>query len=105
MKNSIQELRELLNSAPLNLLTRSTSAPYVELSQEELDDEHFAEDEPRPTTGLTPAQLGALYNYLLIARGSAGGIHNPRYVRQLIYDSYTAVSVGNVPPPSLQTRP
>jgi hypothetical protein len=50
----------------------------------------------------TAAELGAVYNYLLLARGSAGGVHNPRYTRQLFYDSYEVVTGG--PPPSM-TRP
>jgi hypothetical protein len=44
-----------------------------------------------------------VYNYLLIARGGAGGIHNPLYVRQLIFDSY--FEVVSSPPPSMLTRP
>ena len=52
-------------------------------------------------TGLTAEEAGALYNYLILARGGAFGVHNPIYSRQLIYDSYKAVSVGGVEPPTL----
>jgi hypothetical protein len=40
--------------------------------------------------------VGALYNYLLLARGSGGGAHNPIYVRQLIYDSVLELT-GSAP--------
>jgi hypothetical protein len=54
-------------------------------------------------TGLTADQAGALYNYLILARGSAGGVHNPIYVRQLVYDSVLAVT-GSAPA-TIPTRP
>jgi hypothetical protein len=46
---------------------------------------------------------GALYNYLLLARGSGGGVHNPVYVRELVYDSYFALT-GQAPA-TLPSRP
>ncbi len=90
----LQDLRVALNNA--ELLTRSETAPYVALTAEQLADQDFAHDEPRPKNGVPPDQAGALYNYLLMARGSAGGIHNPLYVRQLIWDSLEAVT-GSAP--------
>jgi hypothetical protein len=51
--------------------------------------------------------LGALYNYLLVARGGGGvwhdlpgtggnpqvvGVHNPKYAKQLLIDSILAIS-------------
>jgi hypothetical protein len=101
MKSSLRELREALNN--LGWLTRSEAAPYVELTDAQIKDDNFAEDSPRPASGLTPGQAGAVYNYLLIARGGAGGIHNPLYVRQLIFDSY--FEVQNAAPESMATRP
>jgi hypothetical protein len=101
MKGSLRELREALNTA--GWLTRAEAAPFDALTPAQIADENFAEDSPRSATGLTAAQAGAVYNYLLIARGGAGGIHNPLYVRQLIFDSY--FEVEGEAPPSLQTRP
>jgi predicted CXXCH cytochrome family protein len=43
---------------------------------------------------LTRDQAGALYNYILVARGGGYGIHNPIYVAQLLWDSYYALT-GN----------
>lgn len=98
----IRELRTALNDK--GWLTRSGSAPYEPLTAGELDDIDFALDEPNPTVGgLTADEAGALYNYLLIARGSADGIHNPRYVRQLIYDSVESVTGSG--PTSMDVRP
>jgi hypothetical protein len=101
MKASLRELRVAIND--LEWLTRSETAPFGELSDAQLLDDNFAEDSPRAASGLTAAQAGAVYNYLLIARGGAGGIHNPLYVRQLIYDSY--FELAGSAPPSMQTRP
>jgi hypothetical protein len=101
MKGSLRELRTALND--LGWLTRAEAAPFDALSAAQLADDNFAEDSPRAASGLTAAQAGAVYNYLLIARGGAGGIHNPLYVRQLIFDSYSELT-GN-PPPSMLTRP
>jgi hypothetical protein len=86
----LQDLRVALNNA--DLLTRSEAAPYERLTADELLDQDFAHDEARPKNAVPADQAGALYNYLLIARGSAGGIHNPLYVRQLIWDSIEAVT-------------
>ena len=90
MKAGIQELRVALNNA--GWLTRSEATPNVALSATELADQQFFEDHVRPTNGLTADQAGAVYNYLLLARGAGGGVHNPVYVRELIYDSVFAVT-------------
>jgi hypothetical protein len=107
MRAGIQELRVALNNVALNnggWLTRSAAAPYNPLTTAELADQQFAQDKVRPgATGLTADQAGALYNYLLLARGSAGGVHNPLYVRQLIYDSVFALTSN--PPASIPVRP
>jgi hypothetical protein len=102
MKQGIQELRVALNTR--GWLTRSATSPYEALTTAELADRHFVEDKVRPgATGLTADEAGAVYNYLLLARGSAGGVHNPRYVKQLIHDSHRAVTGS--PPPSMPNRP
>ncbi|HMJ13771.1 MAG TPA: hypothetical protein VK524_20280 [Polyangiaceae bacterium] len=88
----IQELRVALNDA--GLLTRAEAAPYATLTADELIDQDFTLDEPRPQPAdppVSPDKAGAVYNYLIIARGSAGGIHNPLYTRQLIWDSLQAI--------------
>ncbi len=41
---------------------------------------------------LTQDQAGALYDYILVARGGASGVHNPKYIGQLLYDSYYALT-------------
>lgn len=95
MKGGIQELRVALND--LGWLTRSTAAPYAPLAARDLADQAFQEDKVLPgATGVTADQAGALYNYLLLARGSGGGTHNPIYVRQLIFDSVKALT-GSAP--------
>ena len=85
VRAALSELRVLLNDA--GLLTRSLAAPYDALLQAELADTHFELDKSRPINGLTADQAGALYNYLLVARGSAAGVHNPAYTKELIFDS------------------
>jgi len=41
---------------------------------------------------LTQDQAGAIYNYILVARGGAYGVHNPKYISQILYDSYFALT-------------
>jgi hypothetical protein len=101
------ELQKALNDA--GYLTRGTIAPYPALQPTQLTDAQFQLDKTRAGGGpdggtehLAPDQAGALYNYLLVARGGALGIHNPLYVRQLIFDSYMAIK--GLPPASI-TRP
>jgi hypothetical protein len=102
MKANMQELRVVLNTA--GYLTRGTAAPYPALSATDLLDLTFSLDQVRPgATGLSADTAGALYNYLLVARGSANGVHNPVYTRELIYDSYKSL-VGTAPT-TLPTRP
>ncbi len=81
-----------LNS--LSLLTRDGLNP---LSSSDLSDQDFALDESLPASAV-PARpavqgpfAGALYNYFLIARGSGFGVHNPTYVKQVLYDSIEAI--------------
>jgi hypothetical protein len=103
VKNALKELRVALNAN--GWLTRSAAAPYGTLTPTEEADEQFTADMPKPLASnvtLTADQAGALYNYLLIVRGSGMGVHNPVYVRQLIYDSIQAVT--GMAPKSL-TRP
>ncbi|MEO7036156.1 MAG: hypothetical protein ABI548_19610 [Polyangiaceae bacterium] len=102
MKANLQELRVALNTA--GYLTRSAAAPYAALSATDLQDLTFSLDQVLPgATGLSASIAGALYNYLVLARGSAYGVHNPLYTRELIYDSYKAIA--GTAPASLPTRP
>jgi hypothetical protein len=102
MGANLQELRVVLNTA--GYLTRSAAAPYVPLSATDLLDPNFSLDQVLPGAKNVPADVaGALYNYLLLARGSANGVHNPVYTRELIFDSYQAIA--GTAPTSLPTRP
>lgn len=95
VKSMLQELRGYLNTA--GLLTQGIGGPpWPTLSSAELADPDLRKDSPRPgATGLTGDRAGALYDYLLLARGSGYGVHNPTYSRQLLYDSI--VAMGQVP--------
>ncbi|HEY6726254.1 MAG TPA: hypothetical protein VI197_19595, partial [Polyangiaceae bacterium] len=75
-------------------LTQDDAAPYSELSEEQIEGDEFELDHVLPNSGtdLSADRAGALYNYLIIARGSAFGVHNPIYTQQLIYDSYVALT-------------
>jgi hypothetical protein len=78
-------------------LTRATAAPYTALTAAQLGDGNWSEDQPVPgaTIGgapITQDQAGAIYNYLLVARGGAYGVHNPKYIGQILYDSYFALT-------------
>lgn len=96
-KVGLFELQKALNDA--GYLTRSASAPYAVLAPSELADGHFELDKGRSPNILTSDQAGAVYNYYLLARGSALGVHNPKYAKQLLFDSYFAIK--NAPPTSL----
>jgi Collagen triple helix repeat (20 copies) len=108
MKAGLFELQKALNDA--SLLTRASTPPYDSLSPSQLADGQFALDLAKTdggadggTTVLTADQAGALYNYFILARGSATGIHNPKYTRQLIYDSFKAMTGHG--PSSVAVRP
>jgi hypothetical protein len=107
IKAALAELEKALNDA--GYLTRSAAAPYVALSTAELANGQFATDKTRPGGGadggtlhLTADQAGAVYNYLVIARGGGLGVHNPKYTKQLIFDSYVAIKGS---PPTTLVRP
>ena len=101
MLTNLQDLRVALNTA--GYLTRSVAAPYDPLTATDLKDLNLSLDQVRPNPAVSGDIDGAVYNYILLARGSANGVHNPLYTRELIYDSHKAVT-GNAPP-SLLTRP
>jgi hypothetical protein len=101
VKSALKELESLL--AGIHALTRSTTAPYVEILPTELGDGNYNLDKTFPGTTLTDLQAGALYNYLLIARGSGWGVHNPTYTKQLLFDSISQLK-GSAPL-AIPTRP
>lgn len=101
VRAALGELQGLLNG--LNLLSRSSSAPYQPLAGSELTDQRFNLDGALPGSVITDLQAGALYNYFLIARGSASGVHNPIYTKQLLFDSISQLKGG--PPAAIPTRP
>ncbi len=99
------ELQAALNAR--GLLTRSSAAPFVAMSETELRDGAFQLDQPRPQSGVGPdggvadqvlsaTDAGALYNYLLLARGRDFGVHNPTYTKQLLWDSIRQIK-GTTP--------
>jgi Cytochrome c552 len=90
------------------LLTRASAAPYTALTVAQLGDGNWAEDEPVPGAALeggslTQDQAGALYDYILVARGGAFGVHNPKYIGQILYDSYFALT--GLPLAAFPSRP
>lgn len=102
VRNALFEFQRALNTA--GYLTRSTSAPYAELSAEELADGQFHLDTVKPQGAGVPGPVaGAIYNYLLIARGRDTGVHNPRYTKQLLFDGIEQIT-GAAPTSGL-TRP
>lgn len=95
IKAALTEIQRSLNDR--GLLTRSQAAPYTPLTSAELGDGNWNHDQPLPGATvdgglLTGDQAGALYNYLLVARGGAFGVHNPKYVAELLYDSFYSLT-------------
>lgn len=105
--SAMTDLQRVLNAK--GFLTRqTTSGAAPVLSSTELADKQFALDKTRsPGGSLTADEAGALYNYLLVARGGALGAHNPFYTKQLIFDAYVAVRDVSDPatPAAIPTRP
>lgn len=107
VKNALRELEAALSSA--GMLTRSASAPYAALTENELADGQFHLDKVRPGSNgganlsVNAPTAGALYNYLITARGRDFGVHNPTYTKQLLWDSIKQITGSN--PTSLPSRP
>lgn len=102
MQGELTQIETALNKQ--GLLTRSTGpAPYPALTTTQLGDGNWSQDMPVPTSAidggapLTENQAGAVYNYFLVARGGASGVHNPVYIGQILYDSYFALTGTNFP--------
>jgi hypothetical protein len=96
IKSAMTQIETWFNTA--GFLTRASAVPYTALTMTQLGDGNWASDQPVPGATipdgglLTRDQAGALYNYILVARGGAYGVHNPKYIAQLLYDSYNAIS-------------
>jgi len=101
VRKALTEMQDALNTA--GYITRSEVSPYVALTDEDLADGQFQLDLAKPGSSLTPAQAGALYDYFLIARGKDFGAHNPRYTKQVLYDSIEVIK--GAPPTSGLSRP
>jgi hypothetical protein len=95
VQSALTQIETTFNAA--GLLTRASAMPYSPLTSAELGDGNWSQDLPVPggTIGgvlLTQDQAGALYNYLVVSRGGAYGVHNPTYIAQILYDSYFALT-------------
>jgi hypothetical protein len=99
----IVELQAALNTA--GYLTRGTTAGSPALSATELGKD-FKLDKPRfqtPPVSVNADTAGALYNYFIVSRGGARGPHNPRYIKQLLWDSIAFLKGAN--PTFITARP
>lgn len=103
---AMKDLQRVLDAK--GFLTRGGTKPLPQLTPAQLADLQFSLDQVRDPGGPASAdEAGALYNYLLLARGGALGAHNPFYSKQLIYDSYQAVKGPSDPatPSTIPSRP
>jgi hypothetical protein len=106
IKSALTEIETWFNAQ--GFLTRQATPPYTALSASELGDGNWSEDQPVPNATLeggllTQDQAGALYDYILVARGGAYGVHNTKYIAQLLYDSYFTLT--GLPLQSFPQRP
>jgi hypothetical protein len=108
VRKALSELQAALNAA--GMLSRSESAPYAPLSDEDLQDGQFHLDLVRPGSAPGGGNIvangptaGALYNYLIVARSKDLGVHNPTYAKQLLWDSIKQIKGAD--PTSLPSRP
>lgn len=102
VRRGLEELEAALNAA--SLITRASVAPFSPLTTEELADGQFHLDSPRsPGAPVDAPTAGAVYNYLLIARSKDLGVHNPRYTKQLLWDSIRQIKGGT--PTFISSRP
>ena len=97
IQDELTQIETYLNGE--GLLTRASSSPYSPLGPTDLGDGNWSQDEPVPGGTLeggllTQDQAGALYNYILVARGGAYGVHNPKYVGEILFDSATALGLN-----------
>ncbi len=101
MQAELTQMETYLNGQ--GVLTRATAAPYSGLGSADIGDGNWSQDEPVPGSTLdggllTQDQAGALYNYILVARGGAYGVHNPKYIGEILFDSATALGLAPLYP-------
>ena len=102
VRNLLRELQQALNAR--GWLTRSAVTPFAPLQSVELADDRFSLDTVLPTATLVVGpDAGAVYDYFLVARSKDLGVHNPTYVKQLLWDSIRQITAAA--PTSLPTRP
>jgi hypothetical protein len=106
VQSAMTQMETWLNTE--GMLTRAPMAPYAPLTAAQLGDGNWSTDQPVPGSAvdgglLTQNQAGALYDYLLVARGAAYGVHNPVYVAQILFDANEALA--GVPPTAFPVRP
>jgi hypothetical protein len=82
----LQHLRKALNDS--GLLSKDGLTPIDAPTL--ASDTNFATDVALKKNNVPASVAGALYNYFLIARGGALGVHNASYTSQLLYDSVDA---------------
>jgi hypothetical protein len=105
VQSALTVMETFLNAQ--GLLTRASAAAatapfYPPLTGAQLGDGNWSQDNPVPGASLgggtlTEDQAGGIYNYILISRGGAYGVHNPKYIGELLYDSYVAVAGAPLP--------
>jgi hypothetical protein len=100
VEKGLSELQAALNAA--GYLTRGTEAPASSqpLTAEQLADKDFHLDDVLVTTPpkvVSAEVAGAIWNYLMVARGGGLGVHQPTYIKQLLWDSILVVKPGSNP--------
>jgi hypothetical protein len=95
IQSSLTQIETWFNTQ--GFLTRASAAPYTSLTSAQLGDGNWDQDSPVPGATLAGAlltqdQAGALYDYILVAKGGASGVHNPKYIAQILYDAYYALT-------------
>lgn len=94
----LSELQSELNTKGFIYRSATTG-----LTPDELADNQFQLDSPRTNAAVDAKTAGAVYNYLLLARGRDLGVHNPIYSRQLLWDSIRQIKGAN--PSFIPSRP
>ncbi len=87
VKSELQRLREALDALSLLSLDGTTA---LGSSTTNLNDTNWDQDVALPQQNVSADVAGALYDYFVMARASAFGVHNPSYVNQILYDSIQA---------------
>jgi cytochrome c551/c552 len=106
VRQALAELQAALNDAGyITRVSEGQTGPDEAIAESQLGSgfEHDSTRVHTPPIALNADQAGALYNYLVIARGSGAGVHNPIYTQQLLYDSI--MTMTGQPSTAIPTRP